>query len=336
MKGVFLFLSCFFILVGCEGQTKKSGIKNVAEKIEPFNIHYSESKKKYSKKIRKDLTIELLRKESDQDFIWELYMITHKKKENIKKILIKKDEIKKSLGFTHGIREGYQEKLNILDVLLNDSGNELIILFDKFGQIDIHIFKLNIDVNSNQFENTIHIKNYTFLPMDTQLKGEKFQDFKLVNGAYHLLLLPESNYNTYLFYDINNGLVKELIFNVSDSQKNAVSIKEDIQSPIIHVNYNTKNIVEGILKDVVQKSPFKNNTFNYHYNIENIWSKKSYEESKEHSGNQFFFVDINGKAKIMMYDGARTWYICDYNYSSYKDKNTKSIDAVIEKMKLNP
>ncbi|WP_160140276.1 hypothetical protein [Chryseobacterium sp. c4a] len=159
MKGVFLFLSCFFILVGCEGQTKKYDIKNVAEKIETFDIHYSESKKIYSKKIREDLTIELLRKESDQDFIWELYMITHKKKENIKKILIKKDEIKKSLGFTHGIREGYQEKLNILDVLLNDSGNELIILFDKFGQIDIHIFKLNIDVNSNQFENTIHIKN---------------------------------------------------------------------------------------------------------------------------------------------------------------------------------
>ncbi|MDN3693889.1 hypothetical protein QWZ06_17160 [Chryseobacterium tructae] len=315
----------------CQKTTNNPNIKS-----QNMNINYSESKKIYSKKIKEDLTIEFFRKESNQDFIWELYIITPKKKENIKKILIKKDEIKKSSGFAHGIREGYQEKLNVLDALLNDSQNELIVLFDKFGQIDIHIFKLNIDFNSNQFENTIHIKNYTFLPMDTQLKGEKFQDFKLENGTYHLLLLPESNYNTYLFYDINNDAVKELIFNVSDSQKNAVSIKEDSQSPIIHANYNTKNIVEGILKDVVQKSPFKNNTFNYHYNIENIWSKKSYEESKQHLGNQFFFIDINGKAKIMMYDGARSWYISDYNYLLYKDKNAKNIDNIIEKIKLSP
>ncbi|WP_160140277.1 hypothetical protein [Chryseobacterium sp. c4a] len=122
--------------------------------------------------------------------------------------------------------------------------------------------------------------------MDTQLIGEKYQDFKFTNGIFHLLLLPESNYNTYLFYDINNGLVKELIFNISDSQKNAISIKEDNQSPIVHANYKTKNIVAGILKDVIQKSPLKNSTFNYDYNIENIWSKKSYQESKEHSGNQ--------------------------------------------------
>ncbi len=38
----------------------------------------------------------------------------------------------------------------------------------------------------------------------------------------------------------------------------------------------------------------------------------------------------------MMYDGARNWYISDYNYLFYKDKNAKNIDNIIEKIKLNP
>lgn len=53
----------------CQKTINNSGIKS-----QNMNINYSESKKIYSKKIKEDLTVEFFRKESNQDFIWELYI----------------------------------------------------------------------------------------------------------------------------------------------------------------------------------------------------------------------------------------------------------------------
>lgn len=294
-------------------------------KIQDTRIDYSKPKKIYSKKVNEDCTIEFYRKDSKENYIWELNTTIFNKKSNIKKILIEKKDILQSDGFSYGTREGYQEKFNIVDVLVNNSNKELIVLFDKFGQIDLHIFKLNTEIT----ETIIHIKNYIFLPMDEQLLGEKIQDFKLVNGNIYLLTLSESGNNQYYFYTVNSdSKVKEYIFDVSNFQKNSVEILENTGSSISSTNFNDKNIVTKILSDVIQKTTYKEKNFQYSHNIENFWSKENYINKKIHIGNQFFFVEIDQKSKIILFDGTASWYIGDYNYLPFKSNMIKNIDTV--------
>lgn len=292
----------------------------------------------YSKTLTEGLKIEFYRSENDSAFVWELDISSKQKHSDIK-FQINKNNLEKS--HILGNRANFHELFNIIDAFFNPEGKSLLVLMDKFGQVDLYEFSLNSDYIfdiSHSKINTKHFKTYEIIPMDVELLREDIQDVKLYQNNLHSVSVSlYGNYGSYFFntLDFDKNVREELILNMSEVKDKAINIEEESINSITTININNHHLVIPILEDIKEKSSYKGKRLSYSYFLETKSSKIGYAEKKKRDGLTFFFIEIDNSPKIMIYDGLRNWYITDYHPSlktkdDISDFTVKNIDSIIQ------
>lgn len=268
------------------------------------NVNISE--KIFEKKVSSGLSFECIRKVNRE----KLLAIFYETRNDNKQVLDTVSIAIASLDKNYSWERGFYKFFKIIDVNFIESTQELSVIVDRFGSLDLYSYKLSDKTNSsgNPGRRVITLKEGALVPRDVMLLGEDFQDVKVYNSE--TFLLSRSLYqkpSDYSIYKIDHLHQRMDLFSAD-----IVDMKSHAKK--IACNISPEHQAENIKKVISTIYPANENKIDVLYSLES----SGYKRLK--LGGLFYVVKVNDKEKLLYTGDKKEWYIQDMKWSGVLEK----------------
>lgn len=263
----------------------------------------------FTKTLPNKTTVHVFRDNQNDTTTWEI-ILTNDQESTRRSFSVSNSAILERAA--QGRPEKFIERLTVYDALLDPTRPALLLVVDKFGEVDVLRYGLNTN-NTFDFSNVeiLPLHNYQLVARDVQLLGEHIED--VTTYGHTLIAASRSAYQYYDSYfisvlDLDKKVALEYRLSTIELTTTSSEIEDASIQDLIGIRLNSIGLTK-VLDSVQQNSNVGVRKLLYKFALLSDRFKQSVEQKTKLHSDAFFFVDIGNVPMIMFFIFLNKWYI---------------------------